>query len=482
MNTKKVFLLSYDIFLFSGIKAWLPNLVLVDARSFISGTQSVIPRYSSCLLVIDNRLPLLLVRKWFQRNSTQFININCIVLRMNETRSVNRGYEEYAFINGRELSDQLISQLRANLMAPNEVVEVTKGSTIFNFHLTEFEEEMLYSSFTKEKLHDFCIANSLTTKSVYRYRERITARLGFSHFNETIIFLTRNNLLHEGYPTNSHSGENVIYGDAYDVSDSGRLSMAIRNEEIIPYFQPIVNINGDVCGVEVLARWPQGHNYAISQREFIPLAEKSGLMNELTSYLMTTVARNLVDGSEDINKTLFVSFNVSPSGLSNPVFYWECLNFMEITQRLPIKLMIEITENQTLTITPALKELIRSLRNRGVLFALDDFGTGYANLCYLNELDLDVIKIDKTFIKAIKEVEQHIPMLESIIHLSGLLGLRMVAEGVEYGYQQQWLRKNNVDYLQGYQFLPPVMFDDFMRFYKQSVGLFESASDSTFSA
>ncbi|MGT9856752.1 EAL domain-containing protein, partial [Citrobacter freundii complex sp. 2025EL-00205] len=211
-------------------------------------------------------------------------------------------------------------------------------------------------------------------------------------------------------------------------------------------------------------------------------AEKSGLMNELTSYLMTTVARNLVDGSEDINKTLFVSFNVSPSGLSNPVFYWECLNFMEITQRLPIKLMIEITENQTLTITPALKELIRSLRNRGVLFALDDFGTGYANLCYLNELDLDVIKIDKTFIKAIKEVEQHIPMLESIIHLSGLLGLRMVAEGVEYGYQQQWLRKNNVDYLQGYQFLPPVMFDDFMRFYKQSVGLFESASDSTFSA
>lgn len=374
MNTKKVFLLSYDIFLFSGIKAWLPNLVLVDARTFISGTPSVTLQYPSCLLVIDNRLPLFLVRKWFQRNSTQFININCIVLRMNETRPVNRGYEEYAFINGRELSDQLISQLRANLMEPNEVVEVTKGSTMFTFHLTEFEEEMLYASFTKEKLHDFCIANSLTIKSVYRYRERITARLGFSHFNEVVIFLTRNNLLHEDYPTNSHSEENIIYGDAYDASDSSRLSMAIRNEEIIPYFQPIVNISGDVCGVEVLARWPQGHNYAISQREFIPLAEKSGLINELTSYLMTTVARVLVDGGEGINKTLFVSFNVSPSGLSNPVFYWECLNFMEITQRLPIKLMIEITENQTLTITPAIKELIRSLRNRGVLFALDDFG------------------------------------------------------------------------------------------------------------
>lgn len=68
----------------------------------------------------------------------------------------------------------------------------------------------------------------------------------------------------------------MIYDEVYDVSDTSRLSMAIRNEEIIPYFQPIVNTSGDVCGVEVLARWPQGHNYAISQREFIPLAEKVG--------------------------------------------------------------------------------------------------------------------------------------------------------------------------------------------------------------
>lgn len=340
---------------------------------------------------------------------------------------------------------------------------------------------MLYASFTKERLHDLCIANSLTIKSVYRYREKITTRLGFSHFNETIIFLTRNNFLREDSSPLRNTAVNMIYDEVYDVSDTSRLSMAIRNEEIIPYFQPIVNTSGDVCGVEVLARWPQGHNYAISQREFIPLAEKSGLINELTSYLMTIVARDFVGGGLGINNTLFVSFNVSPSGLSNPVFYWECLNFMEMTQKLPIKLMIEITENQTLTITPAIKELIRSLRNRGVLFALDDFGTGYANLCYLNELDLDVIKIDKTFIKAIKEVEQHIPMLESIIHLSGLLGLRVVAEGVEHDFQQQWLEKQRVDYLQGYQFLPPVTFSDFIRYYKHSVSLYEPVSGSTFS-
>lgn len=481
MNTKKIFLLSYDIFLFTGIKACLPNLVLVDARTYVSGTQTIISQYPSCLLVIDNRLPLQLVRKWLQRNSTQFINMNCVVLRMSENRCVNRGYEEYTFISGWDLSEALIAQLNENLLIPVEAAPMAKGSSMFTFHLTEFEEEMLYASFTKARLHDFCVANSLTAKSVYRYRDKITARLGFSHFNETIIFLTRNDFLDEGYPMNNNTSRDIIYGEVYDVSDTSRLSMAIRNEEIIPYFQPIINITGEISGVEVLARWPQGHNYAISQREFIPLAEKSGLINELTSYLMNTVARDLVAGGDSINKKIFISFNVSPSGLSNPVFYWECLNFIEVTQGLPIKLMIEITENQTLTITPAVKELIRTLRNRGVLFALDDFGTGYANLCYLNELDLDVIKIDKMFIKAIKEVEQHIPMLESIIHLSELLGLRMVAEGVEYDYQQQWLEKNNVDYLQGYQFLPPVTFSDFIQYYKQSECLFESSSDSTFS-
>ena len=141
MNTKKIFLLSYDTFLFSGIKAWLPNLVLIDARTFISGTQSVMSQYPSCLLVIDNRLPLLLVKKWLQRNSTQFINIHCIVLRMCETLPVNRGYEDYSFINGGELSEQLIAQLKESLLAPNKVVEVNKDSPIFTFNLTELKKK-----------------------------------------------------------------------------------------------------------------------------------------------------------------------------------------------------------------------------------------------------------------------------------------------------------------------------------------------------
>ncbi|WP_297121806.1 EAL domain-containing protein [uncultured Enterobacter sp.] len=459
MNAKKIFLLSYDIYLFSGIKSFIPNLVLVDANTFVLDASLLTPRFSSCLLIVDTRVPFLWVNKWLQRNSSQFSNFKCVALTMSESQCINRGYESLESVSGSLTIKSIIHFLQSRALNPM-VNGMAQGEEVMTFQLTDFEEELFRVSFDKEALDDFCIANSLTKKALYRYREKITHRLGLSHFNESIIFVCRNNLLgfsaygkeHAHAPADKNGSESP---------EAQRLSLALKNDEIVPWFQPIVDGQGEVRGVEILARWPMGHNYAISQREFIPLAEQSGLMSELTSYLMNKVAEdlNLCRGWGD--KSLYVAFNVSPAHLSNPVFYWECLHFLELTASLPVTLMIEITENQTLQVNLALKELMRSLRNRGVLFALDDFGTGYANLCYLNELDLDVIKIDKVFINTIKNEEQTLPMLESIINLAKLLGLGIVAEGVEREPQHQWLTDRQVDLLQGYYYLPPVSFCDF---------------------
>ncbi|RAU36858.1 EAL domain-containing protein [Enterobacter sp. RIT418] len=459
MNAKKIFLLSYDIYLFSGIKSFIPNLVLVDANTFVLDASLLTPRFSLCLLIVDTRVPFLWVNKWLQRNSSQFSNFKCVALTMSESQCINRGYESLESVSGSLTSKSIIHFLQSRALNPM-VNGIAQGEEVMTFQLTDFEEELFRVSFDKEALDDFCIANSLSKKALYRYREKITHRLGLSHFNESIIFVCRNNLL--GF--SAHGKEHAHAPADKNGSESPeaqRLSLALKNDEIVPWFQPIVDGQGEVRGVEILARWPMGHNYAISQREFIPLAEQSGLMSELTSYLMNKVAEdlNLCRGWGD--KSLYVAFNVSPAHLSNPVFYWECLHFLELTASLPVTLMIEITENQTLQVNLALKELMRSLRNRGVLFALDDFGTGYANLCYLNELDLDVIKIDKVFINTIKNEEQTLPMLESIINLAKLLGLGIVAEGVEREPQHQWLTDRQVDLLQGYYYLPPVSFCDF---------------------
>lgn len=468
MNTKKVFLLSYDIYLFSGIRSFLPNLVLVDTGTFVSDSDISIPQYNTCLLIIDSRMPFFLVKKWLQRNSSQFINVNSIVLRLSENKCINRGYENAEFINAKIQFTTVINMLKNILMSEARMETPSKLGSVDTFRLSDFEEEMLNASFTKEGLEEFCKANSLASKSLYRYRDKITHRLGFDNFNETIIFLARNGFLAERMVGHENTARQAMKERFYDSNEASRLNLALKNDEIIPYYQPIVGNKGELRGVEVLARWPLGHNYAISQREFIPLAESSGQINELTSYLMNKVASDLSHDIDWQDQAFFVAFNVSPSNLSNPVFYWECLNFIELTESLPIKLMIEITENQTLVVTPAIKELIRSLRNRGVLFALDDFGTGYANLCYLNELDLDVIKIDKTFINGIHAKDQSLPMLESIINLAAILGLRTVAEGVEYDYQREWLITSQVDFLQGYYFMPPVALADFRSYIQQS--------------
>lgn len=460
MNAKKIFLLSYDIYLFSGIKSFIPNLILVDANTFVLDASLLTPRFSSCLLIVDTRVPVLWANKWLQRNSSQFSNFKCVALTMSESRCINRGYESVESISGDLTIKSIIRFLQSRALKPM-VNSVAQGEDAMTFQLTDFEEELFRVSFNKEALDDFCIANLLSKKALYRYREKITHRLGLSHFNESILFVCRNNLLGFSAPGKEHAQTPTAENNGSGSPEAQRLSLALKNDEIIPWYQPIVNDRGEVRGVEILARWPMGHNYAISQREFIPLAERSGLMSELTSYLMNKVAEDLNHCRGWGDKSLYVAFNVSPAHLSNPVFYWECLHFLELTASLPVTLMIEITENQTLQVNLALKELMRSLRNRGVLFALDDFGTGYANLCYLNELDLDVIKIDKVFINTIKHEDQALPMLESIINLAKLLGLGIVAEGVERKPQHQWLSDREVDLLQGYYYLPPVSFYDF---------------------
>ncbi|EMG7109781.1 EAL domain-containing protein [Enterobacter cloacae] len=467
MNTKKVFLLSYDIYLFSGIRSFLPNLVLVDSGTFVSDSDILMPQYNSCLLIIDNRVPFCIIQKWLQRNSSQFIYVNSVVLTMSKSKCINRGCENSESVNAKVSCNSLISVLKTKLMSNVQGGAPSTLGYVDRFHLSDFEQEMIYASFTKMGLEEFCKANSLTPKSLYRYRDKITHRLSFDNFNETIIYLSRNGFLAERWGAHDNKTSQTMTEGIFDGNEANRLTLALKNDEIVPYFQPIVGSKGELHGVEVLARWPSGHNYAISQREFIPLAESSGQINDLTSYLMNKVASHLNHDITWQGQSFFVAFNVSPSNLSNPVFYWECLNFLELTESVPIKLMIEITENQTLVVTPAIKELIRSLRNRGVLFALDDFGTGYANLCCLNELELDVIKIDKIFIKGIHAEDQRLPMLESIINLAGILGLRTVAEGVEYACQREWLIAHKVDFLQGYYFMPPMALAEFHRYMQQ---------------
>lgn len=143
----------------------MPNLVLVDSQTFISESDLSFQQYNSCLLIVDNRMPFFLVKKWLHRNSSQFIMVNSVVLRVSENECINRGYEYSTSIDVTLHYTTVIDILTRILMTTPQPESRVKSDELDVFALTEFEADMLNAMMTKEGQAEFCRANSLTTKS-----------------------------------------------------------------------------------------------------------------------------------------------------------------------------------------------------------------------------------------------------------------------------------------------------------------------------
>lgn len=460
MNTEKYFLLSYDFYLFLGMRSRLKNLILIDILTPIAKTQQLLKKSDSCLLIIDNRLPVTYVNEWLLLNSIHFIHIDALILQMSTSDYINRGYENLDYVDANISTDTLITTVCQKLRnSLNDNINLP-DLNIEKFFLTSFERDMIISSFTKKNLHIFCVKYDLSVKSLYRYRDRICTRFGLSNFNEAIMFILRNNLLTVRSFSNDNHQDNKYKSSYKDI-----LSLAILNKEIKPYFQPVINQQGAISGVAIVAHWENGIDYDIPNSEIIPLADYFELTGELTSYLMELVVFDLSSLKISEAKNFFVSFKIGPSELSNPIFYWKCLKFLNAIKKTQIKLMIEVRNIKELNITLAVKELIHSLQNRGVLFSLNDFGTGYANLHYLNEFNFDVIKLDEVLVNEIQNENHNHPILKSIIYLAKNLHIRIIATGIKNSTQKRWLIKNDLSYLQGDYFSIPLGISEFRKKY-----------------
>lgn len=224
-----------------------------------------------------------------------------------------------------------------------------------------------------------------------------------------------------------------------------RLQDAINNRDIKVHYQPIVSLSsGKVVGAEALARWPQNDGTYLSPEIFIVLAEQTGLTEQLTSLIIETVF-------EDMGKWLqqhpqqHISINIESADLASeklPLLLRKLLNRYQIT---PSQIALELTEREFAdpkTSSP----IVARYRKAGHAIYIDDFGTGYSSLSYLQNLDVDILKIDKSFVDALeyKNVTPH------IIEMAKTLKLKMVAEGIETANQEDWLRQHGVQYGQGW--------------------------------
>lgn len=235
----------------------------------------------------------------------------------------------------------------------------------------------------------------------------------------------------------------------------GDLERAIQNDQLQMAFQTIVDLcTGEVRGVEALTRWEHPERGWISPEQFVPLAERSGLMDLLGEWILRHACAAAVRFQRLGNP--IVSINVSALQLSRPDFVVQLLGILDEFGLQPDRLLLEITETAMLVGLDEVIPRLTALRSVGVNVSMDDFGTGYSSLSYLSRLPLDELKIDRSFVSRVTHDTATQSVVKGMIEMSSALGLITVGEGVETEEQAAWLRDAGCVLGQGYLFSEPV--------------------------
>ncbi len=225
--------------------------------------------------------------------------------------------------------------------------------------------------------------------------------------------------------------------------------------------QPKVDASGKPVGAELLMRWTTEAFGSVSPVEFIPLAEKVGLI-QLMGRHAAHAAAQLAAASAELGHALPVAVNLSPKQLLQPGLDGLLLHACRRHNISPSMLELELTESALVHNMDIVTPMLHRLRSHGFSLALDDFGTGYSSLSYLRHLPFDKVKIDRSFVMDIERDPAATRLLESIVQLCKVLGMRTVAEGVETAQQLAALQAMGVDEYQGYHFARPMPVDDWL--------------------
>lgn len=227
------------------------------------------------------------------------------------------------------------------------------------------------------------------------------------------------------------------------------LRLAIETGAIEPFYQPVVSLpEKEIVGVEVLARWRHPTRGVVGPSEFIPVAEETGMIADLSYSL---IRRACLD-ARAWPPHLILAVNIAPQQFQDAWLAQRILGILTETGFPPQRLEVEITESALIQDLEATRTTLLSLRELGVRIALDDFGTGYSSLYHLRELKFDKLKIDRSYVDAITMSDERAKLVDAIIKLGASLGLSTTAEGIETDASLDWLSEQGCHFGQGYLF------------------------------
>jgi diguanylate cyclase (GGDEF)-like protein len=248
----------------------------------------------------------------------------------------------------------------------------------------------------------------------------------------------------------------------------GELRRAIEEQELVLHYQPKVDFETNrLNGVEALVRWQHPKHGLMFPDQFIPMAEKTGLIKHLTTTVMRMALRQCVEWRRN-GVILNMAVNIASQNLMEDDFPKRVGEILSETQAHPSWLELEITETGVMTNPVLAAETIRQLSTMGIQISIDDFGTGYSSMAYIAKLFVAKIKIDKSFVMDMTKNSTDAVIVRAAIDLGHNLGLKVVAEGVEDQATWEQLKALGCDVAQGYHLTRPVAADQLIEWIRKS--------------
>ncbi len=237
------------------------------------------------------------------------------------------------------------------------------------------------------------------------------------------------------------------------------LRYAVARNEFCLYYQPIVDLDSvRLVGFEALVRWNHPSRGVVPPNEFIPVAEDTGLIVEMTLWILKA-------GCEQVkrwqrlsyeNRSLTLSINLSGKHFAQPDLVEQVWRILKETDFNPFCLKLEITETAVMENAEVAVSMLKELKELGIQLSIDDFGTGYSSLSYLHKFPIDTLKVDRSFVGAMDESSENGEIVRTIVGLAKSLGMKVIAEGIETIHQLHQLRILNCEFGQGYLFSRPL--------------------------
>jgi len=269
-----------------------------------------------------------------------------------------------------------------------------------------------------------------------------------------------------------------FYSDAMNARTPERIALetslnrAIERGELVVHYQPLVDlVTGQIDGAEALVRWQHPLRGLVPPADFIPLAEESGLIVPIGSWMLRQACRQASVWQKCMERPLRVAVNLSARQFRDANLLREIDDILEETSLPPELLELEITETIAMEDVQASRKTLSELKARGVRITMDDFGTGYSSLAYLKRFPIDSLKIDRSFIEDLGKSPGDEAITVASITVGRGLNLRVIAEGVETRQQLDLLRKHHCDAMQGFLVSRPVPAAEFEVLIAEGVSL-----------